>query len=41
MNFSSLRIRLFLILANSDNPDEMPPYAVFHVGLYYLKLYPD
>ena len=27
------------ILANSSDPDEMPHYAAFHLGLHYLPLY--
>ena len=27
------------ILANSADPDEMPPYAAFHLGLHGLPKY--
>ena len=30
---------LFLILANSADPDEMQQYAAFHLGLHFLPLY--
>ena len=30
----------FLILANSVDPDEMPPYAAFHLGLHCLPKVP-
>ena len=31
--------RLFLSKANSADPDEMPPYAAFHLGLHCLSKY--
>ena len=34
-------VKIVFILVNNDNPDEMPPYAVFNAGLYNLNLYPD
>ena len=27
------------IQANSADPDEMPPYAAFHLGLHWLSKY--
>ena len=34
-----LSINVVLILANSYNPDEMPHYAAFHLGLHCLPKY--
>ena len=31
-----LYLKIALILASSADPDEMPPYAAFHLGLHYL-----
>ena len=31
---------LFMILANSADPDEMRTYAAFHLGLHYLLKFP-
>ena len=31
-----LSIKIVFILANSEAPDEMTPYAAFYLGLYYL-----
>ena len=31
--------RLFFISANSADPDEMPPYAAFHLGPHCLPKY--
>ena len=28
--------KIFIILANSADPDEMPPYAAFDLGLHWL-----
>ena len=28
------------VLANSEDPDEMPHYAAFHLGLHCLPKYP-
>ena len=28
------------IFANSADPDEVPPYEAFHLGLYCLPIYP-
>ena len=36
--FLSLEIKFFL--ANSADPDEMPQYAVFHLGLYFFAKVP-
>ena len=36
MNFCS---RFFFTLANSADPDEMPPYGAFHLGLNCLLKY--
>ena len=35
--FQSLKI--VFIQANSADPDEMPPYAAFHLGLHCLPKY--
>ena len=32
-------MKIVFILANSADPDEMPPYAAFHLGLYCLPNY--
>ena len=40
-NWLRVQVKIVFILVNSANPDEMPPYAVFHAGLYNLNLYPD
>ena len=29
-----LSLKIVSILANSAHPDEMPPYAAFHLGLH-------
>ena len=34
--FFFLSLMIDFILANSANPDEMPPYAAFHLGLNFL-----
>ena len=34
-----LALKFFLVLANSVDPDEMPHYAAFHLGLYCLTKY--
>ena len=31
-----LSLKIVFILVNSADPDEMPPYAAFHLGLYCL-----
>ena len=31
-----LSSKIILILANSADPDEMPPYVAFHLGLHCL-----
>ena len=31
-----LHLDIDFVLANSADPDEMPPYAAFHLGLYCL-----
>ena len=36
--FHSLKIDF--VLANSADPDEMPYYAAFHLGLHCLPKYP-
>ena len=35
-------LKIAFILANSDcvDPDEMPQFAAFHLGLHYLPQYP-
>ena len=35
-NILFLSLKIDFILANSADPDEMPPYAAFHLGLYCL-----
>ena len=35
-----LSLEIVLILANSVDPDEMPHYAAFHLGLHCLPKYP-
>ena len=30
---------VFVMLANSADPDEMPPYAAFYLGLHCLSKY--
>ena len=32
-------LKIVFILANSADPDEMPPYAAFHPGLHFLLKY--
>ena len=34
-----LSLKIDLILANSVDPDEMPHYAAFHLGLHCLLKY--
>ena len=36
-----LSLKIDLVLANSADPDEMPHYAAFHLGLHYLPKYPS
>ena len=31
-----LSLKIVFILANSNGPDEMPPYVAFHLGLHCL-----
>ena len=31
-------LRIVLILANSEDPDAMPSYAAFHLGLLFAKV---
>ena len=35
-NIVFLNLKINFILANSADPDEMPPYAAFHQGLHCL-----
>ena len=35
-----LSLTIVFILANSADPDEMPHYAAFHLGLHCLPKYP-
>ena len=35
----SLFPKIVFVLANSADPDEMPPYAAFHLGLLCLSKY--
>ena len=40
LNFNIfLFLKIILILANSADPDEMPPNAAFHLGLQCLPKY--
>ena len=34
-----LSLKIVLILANSEDPDEMPHYVAFHLGLHCLPKY--
>ena len=34
-----LSLKIYFILANSADPDEMLPYAAFHLGLHCLPKY--
>ena len=34
-----LSLMIVFILANNEHPDEMPPYAAFHLGLHCLLKY--
>ena len=36
MMYKFLLLKIVLILANSADPDEMPPDAAFHLGLHCL-----
>ena len=38
--FIVLFLRTFFYLENSVDPDEMPHYAAFHLGLHCLSKYP-
>ena len=38
-NVIFLSLKIDSILANSADPDEMPPYAAFHLGLHGLPKY--
>ena len=35
-DFVFLFLKIYIIIANSADPDEMPPYAAFHLGLHCL-----
>ena len=35
-NIVFLSLKIDFVLANSADPDEMPPYAAFHLGLHCL-----
>ena len=35
-----LSLKIEYVLANSADPDEMPPYAAFHLGLHSMPKYP-
>ena len=39
-NIKFLSLKIDLILANSADPDEMPPDAAFHLGFHWLPKYP-
>ena len=32
-----MSLKIVFFLANSADPDEMPPYAAFHLGLHCLQ----
>ena len=34
-----MSMKIVLILANSANPNKMPPYAAFHLGLHSMPKY--
>ena len=34
-----MSLKIVFIIANSADPDEMPPYAAFHLGLHNLPKY--
>ena len=36
-----LSLKFTFILANSEDPDEMPHYAAFHLGLHCFPKYPS
>ena len=36
-----LSLKIVFILPNRSDPDEMPPYMAFHMGLHYLPNYPN
>ena len=39
-NFVFHSLKIDFVLANSADPDEMPHYAAFHLGLHCLLKYP-
>ena len=39
-NIAFLHLEVDFVLANSADPDEMPNYAAFHLGLHCLPKYP-
>ena len=39
-NYELQSLRIVIILANSVDPDEMPHFAAFHLGLHCLPKYP-
>ena len=39
-NIIFLSLKIDFVLANSIDPDEMPHYAAFHLGLHCLPMYP-
>ena len=40
VTISILSLKIALFLANSVDPDEMPHFAAFHLGLHCLLKYP-
>ena len=38
-NIAFLSMKIKFVLANSADHDEIPPYAVFHLGLHCLLYY--
>ena len=39
-NIVFLSLKIDFVLANSANPDEMPPYSALHLGLHCFPKYP-
>ena len=39
-NITFLSLKIYFVLANSADPDKMPHYAAFHLGLHCFPKYP-
>ena len=39
MGITRVVLKIVFVLANNINPDEMPLYAAFHLGLHCLPKY--